>query len=123
MKVKEQWKEWVNQVPVFGFSSGKYDVNMVKKYFVKKISFNKGHDWNENIFNEKKENKYMFLMTSKSKYLDAKIYIRSGLSYDAWWKSIGCKLQKLMFSYEWLDSYGKVSHARPVGYKDFYSRF
>ena len=38
-KVKENWKEWVNQVPVVGFNSGKYDVNMIKEYFVKRISF------------------------------------------------------------------------------------
>ena len=35
-KVKEQWRQWVNQVPVIGFKSGKYDLNMVKEYFVKK---------------------------------------------------------------------------------------
>ena len=35
-KVKEQWRQLVNQVPVIGFKSGKYDLNMVKEYFVKK---------------------------------------------------------------------------------------
>ena len=40
-EVKEQWRQWVNQVPVIGFNSGKYDLNMVKEYFVKNISRNK----------------------------------------------------------------------------------
>ena len=39
----------------------------------------------------------MFLTTSKFKFLDVKNYIGLGLSYDAWCKSMGCKLQKLMF--------------------------
>ena len=25
--VKKEWKQWVNQVPVIGFNSGKYDLN------------------------------------------------------------------------------------------------
>lgn len=31
-------------------------------------------------------------------------------------------LQKVMLSYEWFDSYEKLSHIAPVGDKDFYSR-
>ena len=34
---------------------------------------------------------------------------------------MGCRLQKLLFPYEWLDSYEKSSHVGPVGYEDFYS--
>ena len=26
--------EWCNQIPVVGFNSGKYDLNLIKKYFV-----------------------------------------------------------------------------------------
>ena len=33
-EVKEQWRQWVNQVPVIGFDSGKYDIYMVKEFFV-----------------------------------------------------------------------------------------
>ena len=73
------------------------------------------------MFATKKENDYMFLTTSKFKFLDVKNYIVSGLSYDAWCKSMGCKLQKLMFPYEWLDSYEKLSHVGSVCYEDFYS--
>ena len=40
-EVQQQWRQWVNQVPVIGFSSGIYDLNMGKEYFVKEISYNK----------------------------------------------------------------------------------
>ena len=46
-EVKEQWRQWVNQVPVIAFNSGKYDLNMVKEYFVKQISYNKDDDCNK----------------------------------------------------------------------------
>ena len=44
-----------------------------------------------------------------------------GLSYDAWCKSLGCKLQKLSFPYEWLTSYDKLNHVGPVKRQEFYS--
>ena len=118
-EVKRQWRQWVNQVT--GFNSSKYDINMVKEYFVKEISYNKDDECNEDVFVAKKENDYMFLTTSKFKFLDVKNFIGPDLIYDTWCKSVGFKLQKLMFPYEWLDSYEKLSHVGPVSYEDFYS--
>ena len=88
---------------------------------MKEVSYKKEGKCNEEKFAVKKEKDYMFLTTSKFKFLDVKNYIGPGLSYDAWCKSMGCRLQKLMFPYEWLDSYEKLSHVGPVCYKDFYS--
>ena len=34
-EVKNQWRQWVNQVPVIGFNKGKYDINMLREYFVR----------------------------------------------------------------------------------------
>ena len=94
---------------------------MVKEYFVKEISYNKEEECNEDVFVAKKENDYMFLTTSKFKFLDVKNYIGPGLSYDARCKSMGCRLQKLMFPNEWLDSYERLSYVGPVSYEGFYS--
>ena len=44
--MKEQWRQWFNQVPVIGFNSGRYDLHMVKEYFVKEISYNKDNKRN-----------------------------------------------------------------------------
>ena len=85
---------------MIGFNSGKFDINMVKEYFVKNISYNKKDECNKEVFAAKKENYHMFLTTSKFKFLDVKNYIGPGLSYDAWCKSMGCRLQKVMFPCE-----------------------
>ena len=120
-KVRKQWRQWVNQAPVIGFNSGKYDLIMVKKYFLKKLTNNKEGECNEYVLVAKKENAHMFLTTSKFKFLDVKNYIEPGLSYYAWCKLMGCRMQKLMFKYKWLDSYEKLSHVGPVSHEDFYS--
>ena len=119
--MKEQWRQWFNQFPVNGFNSGRYDLHMVKEYFVKEISYNKDNKCNEDMFAAAKENDYIFLTTSKLKFLEVKNYIGPGLSYDAWCKSMSCRLRKLIFPCEWLDSYKKLSHVGPVSYEDFYS--
>ena len=71
----------------------------------------------------KKENDHMFLITPKFKFSDVKNYIGPSVSYDARCKSMDCRLEKLMFPYEWLDSYEKLSHVSLVSYEDFYSGF
>ena len=119
--MKEPWSRWVNQVSVISFNSDKHDLNMVKEYFVKTISYNKGDECNEDVFAAKKENDYMFLNTSEFKFLDVKNYIEFSLSSDAWCKSMGCRLQKSVFPYEWLNGYEKLSHVVPFSYEDFYS--
>ena len=122
-KVKESWREWVNQVPVVGFNSGKYDMYMIKEYFVKRISFDEEKkDAHEDVFAAKKDNGYMFITTSRFKFLDVKNYIGLGLSYDAWCRSMGCKLYKLVFPYEWLDSYEKLNlPCHNIVFQDFFS--
>ena len=114
-KVRNLWKTWVNQVPVFGFNSGRYDINMIKEYFVKNLA------GISDVNVAKKENSYMFLSTPKFKFLDIKSYLAPGLSYAAWCRAYGTELQKLVFPYEWLDSFEKLNHKGPVKYEDFYS--
>ena len=92
----------------------------MKKYFVQEISYDRECDCNEDAFVPKKKNN-VFLSTPKFEFLDVKNYSGPGISYDALCKPMGCRLQKLMFPYEWLDSYEKLSRVGPVGHEDFYS--
>ena len=114
-KARNLRKTWVNQVPVFGFNSGRYDINMIKEYFVKNLAII------SNVNVAKKENSYMFLSLPQFKFLDIKSYLAPGLSYAAWCRAYGCELQKLVFPYEWFDSFKKLNHKGPVKYEEFYS--
>ena len=111
----KSYVNWVKQVPVFGFNSGRYDINMIKEYFVENLTSL------SDVNVAKKENSYMFLSTPNFKFLDIKSYLAPGLSYDAWCRAYGCELQKLSFPYEWFDSFKKLNHIGPVKYEEFYS--
>ena len=73
----KSYVNWVKQVPVFGFNSGRYDINMIKEYFVKNLTSL------SDVNVAKKENSYMFLSTPNFKFLDIKNFLAPGLSYDA----------------------------------------
>ena len=111
----KSYVNWVKQVPVFGFNSGRYDINMIKEYFVENLTSL------SDVNVAKKENSYMFLSPPNFKFLDIKSYLAPGLSYDAWCRAYGCELQKLSFPYEWFDSFKKLNHIGPVKYEEFYS--
>ena len=63
----------------------------------------------------------MFLISPKFKFLDVKKYLAPGLSLDDWCRANKCQVEKLVFPYEWLDSYDKLSHVGPVPHCEFYS--
>ena len=109
--VRNLWETWVEQVPVFGFNSGSYDINMIKEYFVKDLA----------EISNVNGNSYMFLSTPNFKFLDIKSYLAPGLSYTAWCRAYGTELQKLVFPYEWFDSFDKLNHEGPVKYEEFFS--
>ena len=111
----KSYVNWVKQVPVFGFNSGRYDINMIKEYFVENLTSL------SDVNVAKKENSYMFLSTPNFKFLDIKNFLAPGLSYDAWCRAYGCELKKLAFPYEWFDSFKKLNHIGPVKYEEFYS--
>ena len=111
----KSYVNWVKQVPVFGFNSGRYDINMIKEYFVENLTSL------SDVNVAKKENSYMFLSTPNFKFLDIKNFLAPGLSYDAWCRAYGCELQKLAFPYECFDSFEKLNHIGPVKYEEFYS--
>ena len=115
-QIVQRWKNWVNQVPVFGFYSRKDELNLVKEYLVKNLS-----DMNY-VMVAKKDNSHMFLRTPRFEFLDIKNYLTLGLYHDGWCKANGCEVQKLIFPYKWLDDYDKLQHAGPIEYENFHSK-
>ena len=99
--LEKQLQTWLRQLPVIGFNSGKYDLNVVKKFFVPLLIHN-------NAAVIKRQNTFMCFSTTNLKFLDVTQYLAPGVSYDKYLKAYGCELQKGHFPYEYMDDLHKL---------------
>ena len=87
-KQQQKIQDWCTQVPVLGFKSGKYDLNLIKQYFVQKLA-----DTCTKVKVATQGSKTMFIITPEFNFLDVINYLGPGTSYDKWVKAYGCKRQ------------------------------
>ena len=107
--------DWLHQLPVIGFNSGKYDLNMIKRSFVPLLISN-------NAAVIKRQNTFMCLSTTNLKFLDVTQYLAPGVSYDKYLKAYGCELQKGHFPYEYMDDLHKLEDRALPPQAAFFSR-
>ena len=114
---RKKIEEWCDQVPVTGFNSGTYDLNLIKKYFAERLA-----DTTNKVRVAKNGNKIMFLLTSGFRFLDIINYLGPGTSYEKWVKAYECKTVKSWFPYEWFDRPEKLDYPGLPDYLDWYSK-
>ena len=106
---------WLRQLPVVGFNSGKYDLNMIKRSFVPLLISN-------NAAVIKRQNTYMCLYTDELKFVDICNYLAPGVSYAKYLKAYGCELEKGHFPYEYMDDLQKLEDRVLPPQSAFFSR-
>ena len=111
--------EWCNQVPVVGFNSGKYDLNLIKAYFAGQLAEKTKPG---KIRVAKAANKIMFITTPNYRFLDIINYVGPGVTYERWIKAYDCKLPKSWLPYEWFDSAEKLEYPGLPDYPHWYSK-
>ena len=113
---------WLHQLPVIGFNSGKYDLNVIKQLFVPYLLKPSKEDEKDEYFDEeedddgddenrfiiKRQHTFMCFTTKKLTFFDVTTYLAPGFSYDKYLKEYGCELQKGHFTYEYMDGIGKL---------------
>ena len=114
---RKKIEEWCDQVPVLGFNSGTYDLNLIKNYFAKRLT-----GTTNKVRVAKNGNKIMFLLTSGSRFLDIINYLGPGTSYEKWVKAYECKAEKSWLPYEWFDRPEKLDYPGLPDYPDWYSK-
>jgi len=63
-KQQKKIQDWCTQMPVLGFNSGKYDLNLIKQYFVVKLT-----DTCTKVKVATQGSKTMFIITPEFKFL------------------------------------------------------
>ena len=116
--LEKQLQTWLRQLPVIGFNSGHYDLNVAKKFFIPYML--KGN--NKTRFVIKRQNTFMCFSTTNLKFLDVTQYLAPGVSYDKYLKAYGCELQKGHFPYEYMDDLHKLEDRALPPQAAFFSR-
>ena len=93
---RQKIEEWCNQVPVVGFNSVRYDLNLIKNHLAERLA-----KTTNKVRVAKNGNKTMFLLTWGFRFLDIINYLGPGTSYEKWVKAYECKWVKSWFPYEW----------------------
>ena len=117
--IKKDLDRYVSQIPVIGFNSGKYDLNLIKKYIMSYIVQNYEE---QDVHTIKKENSYLSISTVDMKFIDISNYLAAGCSYSQFLKAYGCDQPKGIFPYEWFDSFEKLNYPKLPEPEDFYSK-
>ena len=104
-------------MPVLGFNSGRYDLNLIREHFAERLS-----DTTGKVRVAKNGNKIMFLLTQEFRFLDIINYLGPGTSYEKWTKAYECTAEKSWFPYEWFDTPEKLDHPGLLDYPAWNSR-
>ena len=83
-------EEWCSQVPVVGFNSGRYDLNLIKNHYAERLA-----ETTNKVRVAKNGNKTMFLLTWGVRFLEFINYLGPGTSYEKWVKAYECKTVNL----------------------------
>ena len=81
-KLAEKLHAYLNELPVLGFNSGKYDLNAVKEFLFPYLI-----EHHPIKFTVKRNSDHMYLKTQFLKLLDISNYVAPGFSYDQFLKA------------------------------------
>ena len=97
-KLKKEFEEYCDEVPVLGFNSSRYDINLIKAKFLKTIGV---ADAENRKFIIKKGNNYLCISNGILKFLDITNYLSPGSSYVQFLKAFDITEEKGFFPYEY----------------------
>ncbi|TYZ57451.1 hypothetical protein PybrP1_010839 [[Pythium] brassicae (nom. inval.)] len=113
LKMLKKVLEFCEQIPLIGFNSGRYDINLIKRDLFAVLG-------TSSINFTVKNPSYMCIATDRLRMLDISNYLPAGTSYDQYLKTYtkGCQcedkircvcgLGKGFFCYEYIDSYDRI---------------
>ena len=108
---------YCSQLPVLGFNSSSYDVNLIKGPLVQQLEMHKA----SHTFVVKKSNNYSCISTEEFKFLDVLQCLAPGTNYSKILKAYCVAEEKGYMCYEWLNCAEKLDTHDVPPYEAFYS--
>ena len=116
IELQEHVEPYCNVLPVFGFNSAKYDINLIKSYLLR------------NLINErnmeptviKKAKQFVSFSFSDVQLLDIMNSLGEATSLDSFLKAYKTSETKGFFLYEWFDCPQKMNNSELPSYDAFF---
>ena len=116
--LQESLERYCNVLPVFGFHSAKYDLNLIKSYLLP-ILINE-RDIEPTVI--KKANQFISFKFGDIQLLDIMNFLGGATSLDSFLKAYKTSETKRFFPYEWFDHPDKMQNTELPPYDAFYSK-
>ena len=114
---QEQFERYCNVLPVFGFNSGKYDINLIKSYLLPIVVNERGFE--PTVKN--KVNQFVSFKFVDIQLLDILNFVSGATSLDPFLKAYRTKETKGFFPYEWFNCPEKLNNKELPPYDSFFS--
>ena len=116
--LQESLERYCNVLPVFGFNSAKYDLNLIKSYLLPILV----NERNIEPTVIKKANQFISFKFGDNQLLDIMNFLGGATSLDSFLKAYKTSETKGFFPYEWFDHPDKMQNTELPPYDAFYSK-
>ena len=116
--LKQNLERFVNTLPVFGFNSGRYDLNLIKSYLIPYLI----NDKEAEPMVIKEANGFISFKFGDIQFLDIMKFLGRATSLDSFLKAYEASETKKVFPYEWFDSPDKLEKEELPPYEAFFSK-
>ena len=115
--LQELFERYCNVLPVFGFNSAKYDINLIKSYLLPILVNERGIE--PTVI--KKANQFVSFKFGDIQLIDIMNFLGGATSLDSFLKAYKTKETKGFFPYEWFDCPEKMNHKELPPYDSFFT--
>ena len=116
--LQRHFDSYVDTLPVFGFNSGKYDLNLIKTYLIPHLITDRSIQ--PTVI--KKANQFISFSFGDIQFLDILNFLGGATSLDLFLKAYQSEETKGFFPYEWFDSLTKLDCDKLPPYDSFFSK-
>ena len=116
--LQEHFERYCNVLPVFGFNSAKYDINLINSYLLPILVNDR--DIEPTVI--KKANQFVSFKFADIQLLDIMIFLGGATGLDSFLKAYKTKDTKGFFPYEWFDCPEKINNKELPPYDSFFLR-
>ena len=116
--LKQHLERYANTLPVFGFNSGRYDLNLIKSYLIPYLIRDKEQETSV----IKKANDLISFKFRDVQFVDIMKFLGGATTLNSFLKTYRASETKSFFPYEWFDNPDKLDFHELPPYEAFFNK-